>query len=235
MVVRGSILPLIALAVSVAAGCGDCTVRYEPNARLYETTRSDKTLAVIAFADRRPSWEIVNDLGYATSDLKCDDIVRRAVGRSMERDIAASGIFRETAYLESTQGKERFDLALHGEIRHFYARYQQRWLEPAAFPFLFVLAPLYIPHEYASSTIEVRLVLTDAKSDEPVWAETVSRRWAYGPLTAFTFLRGDALLYEILRDRLRVSMAAAIRSMDLELAARAKSEPRAEAPSPDIE
>jgi len=236
MTARGSWLSFIALtALIAAAGCADCTLRYEPNATLHTAPRSDKTLAVASFADRRPSWEMVNDLNYATSDLKCDDIVRTAIGRSVARDIAASGIFRDTAYLESGQEAERFDLVLNGEIHHLYAQYQQRWLEPGAFPFVFILAPFYVPREYVSSRVEIRLVLTDVKTADPVWAETVSREWTYGPLTAFRFLRGDALLYDILRDRLRASMAAAIRGMDMELAARMRDMPRAESPSPDSE
>ena len=236
MTTRGSWLPLCLMTALIAvAGCADCTVRYEPNAALHAAPRLDKTLAVVGFADRRPSWEIVNDFGYATSDLKCDDIVRTAIGRSVMQDVAKSGIFRETVYLESGQGAERFDLALNGEIRHFCAQYQQRWLTPAAFPFIFILAPFYIPGEYASSHIEIRLVLTDAKTTEPIWVGTVAREWTYGPMTAFSFLRGDSLLYGILRDRLRTSMAAAIRNMDMELSARLKDNPCTEAPSPSAE
>ena len=232
---RLTVLLLATAAVSLAIGCGGGKhIRYEPNTAVRGAPRFEKTVAVTVFADKRPSSESVNSLGHATNDIDCTDIVCVALAKSIRDDLANAGLFLNVTYQDKAPDTPKADAILYGEVRHLYAEYHQNWLRPGAVPFMFLLAPFYVPCEYSKQHVELHLKLVDAKDSQVLWEDTLEREWTYGPMTAFQFLRGTSLLYKRLRERLRTEMAGAIRDMDTTLGGRwaSKEPPLAKTESP---
>lgn len=197
------------LLTLAAAGCGAGRVRYQPNEPLFPDPGGVVSLAVAPVVDARPDWQKVNADGAATSDLNCRDVLTRAVARALIEDFAASNAFASVA-MHGTPEAAAADLLIECEIQHLHGKFQQRWLTPAAFPWLFVLAPFYVPYEDATFDLGLSFKATDVRSGKVVWERTRRRRWTYGPMTAWEFLGDKRFLYGRISDALRAEVGAAI-------------------------
>lgn len=222
MRVLGFRVTLIAavLLAGLAGGCGKARILYEPNPTLGPTPRFDKTLIVAPFSDDRPDWERVYTRSNATYDFLCMDDIAEALTRAIQKDLAASHLFRKVVLQVGDEPVAETDLVVHGNVRHLYGEFHENWMEFPAVCFLFIGAPFYVPYEYADFQLQVDLRLAVGGGGEVIWERSLRRRWSYGPMTAFQYGSGSRVLYARLCRKLKAQMGAAIRDLDTTLAGR---------------
>jgi len=166
---QAKLVALIVLA-GLIGGCAKARIRYEPNRALRSTARFGKTLVVVGFSDSRPEWEKTEYTRNATCDYRCIDNVPEALAVSVQRDIAAAGVFEKVVLRQKEADVSAdADAVLYGDVRHLYGRFHENWMKFPAACFMFIGAPFYIAYEYADFQVEIHLKVLDAKTAETLW------------------------------------------------------------------